>query len=249
MISGLQQLTHLTLKGRQGRVAVEPGALAGKTLLQHLELPEGRIAGGSGGIAELMHHLQQLQHCTHPNLCDSVRSDTVVSSPAAATFSALTASSKLQHLDISGCQLPAEVWQHVSPVGRQLLHLRELNVSHVHDCQGPATAPEGSRLVSCCPGLQSLLMQELQYNAELLAPLSELGSLRELCLCSAKRSPEGLAVVGQLTGLRRLEMWVPKNDKSVLLLLAQLKHLTHFSDGRHLQLTGGPRSQGVGLQR
>jgi hypothetical protein len=249
MMSGLKQLTRLTLKGRSGEVIFEPGALAGKTLLQHLELPECKIAGGSVGVAELMHHLHQLEHCTHLNLCDSLRSDTaVVSSPAAATFSALTASSKLQHLNISGCPLPAGVWQHIFPAGKQLQHLRALNISHVHEWQGPATTPDGNRLVGCCPGLQSLQMRELQYNAELLAPLSQLSRLSELYLLPAERSPEGLEVVCQLTGLRRLEMWVPKKDKSLLLLVAQLKHLTHFGDGRCLQLTGGPRSQGVSLQ-
>ena len=47
----------------------------------------------------------------------------------AAAFSALTASSKLQHLAVNWWTLPAGVGQHVFPSGRQLLNLRSLDLT------------------------------------------------------------------------------------------------------------------------
>jgi hypothetical protein len=41
-------------------------------------------------------------------------------------------------------------------------------------------APEGSRLISCCPGLQSLDMRDVPYSAELLASLQGLSGLHTL---------------------------------------------------------------------
>jgi hypothetical protein len=49
--------------------------------------------------------------------------------PPAAAYAALTASSKLQQLDISSCVLPAGVWQYVFPVGRQLPHLQKFDMA------------------------------------------------------------------------------------------------------------------------
>jgi hypothetical protein len=60
-----------------------------------------------------------------------------------------------------------------------------LNISEVKHPSSDyrnATAPEGSRLVSCCPGLQSLEMRRLQHSAEQLAPLKGLSRLRRLQL-------------------------------------------------------------------
>jgi hypothetical protein len=147
----------------------------------------------------------ELQQLTYLNLECSLEA----TAPAAA-YSALTASSKLKHLNVNRCMLPTGVWQHVFPAGRQLPHLQELDVGyctvHTSEDLAAAAAPEGSRLVSCCPALRSLQMQQLQYSAELLAPLTGLSGLHELYMRPANESPEGLEVVYQLTGLRLLQM-------------------------------------------
>jgi hypothetical protein len=178
-------LTHLELPWG---VLFDSGVLAGKTRLHHFSLPQGRITGGAAGVAQLLsglQHMQQLTHLVLTNAWDAVMRGTPLQqheghSPAAA-FSALTASSKLQLLDISRCTLPVGAWQHMFPVGRQLPHLLSLDISWVEDQSGgDADAPEGSRLASCCPSLQSLHMEGLECRAGQLLALSELTGLSQL---------------------------------------------------------------------
>jgi hypothetical protein len=159
MLSGMQHLTNLTIKGAKNASVFEPGALAGKTTLQHLYLLEYNVAGGSAGVAELLSHLQHMQQLTSLTLRNSLVNQEPNPPPAAS--SALTASSKLHYLDIGYSTLPAEVWQHVFPAGRQLPHLEELIVSFartrtldVWDSQDASDAPAGSRMVTCCPALR-----------------------------------------------------------------------------------------------
>jgi hypothetical protein len=84
-------------------------------------------------------------------------------------------------LEVSKCQLPEGVWQHVFPAGRQLPHLQSLAISDVSLPSGDqASAPEGSRLVTCCPGLRCLDIRQLQYSTDLLAPLQQLTGLGTL---------------------------------------------------------------------
>jgi hypothetical protein len=116
--------------------------------------------------------------------------------PPSAAYSALTASSQLQHLSISECTLPTGVWQHVFPAGRHLPHLQSLNISYVKQATdyGYAAAPEGSRLVSCCPGLQSLDMGLLQYNAEGLLQLIQLLHITKLTFTEDNNTAKVLQV-------------------------------------------------------
>ena len=240
MLSGSQQLTRLEVGGNnpvdgdgEGVLAsLEPAVLAGKTMLQHLSVEACYLAGPTGicsdaaGVTELLSQLQQLHQLTHLSVRYSLHDPT-----SAEDYSALTTSSKLQYLDVSDCTLPSGVWQHMFPTGGRLPHLRVLNKGYVHHPTPPAAdhaALEGSRLVSCCPGLQSLNMLRFRYSALLLAPLTGLRGLQDLRLGQAPYgSSEGLEVVCQLTGLRRLELSDPSED-GLLLQLTQLKGLTHL---------------------
>jgi hypothetical protein len=127
-----------------------------------------------------------------------------------AAYSALTASSVLRHLNISAWTLPvAGVWQHVFPAGRQLPHLQSLVFAAVKQPAGsPATALDSTRLVSCCPGLQSLDMRVAQCSSELLAALPGLSVLHTLqffvCPTSDFSTAEIVGLISQLTGLREL---------------------------------------------
>jgi hypothetical protein len=203
LLSGLQRLTHLEVVGIWSpnldrsleSCGFEPDVLAGKTLLQHLEVASCDIAGGSDGLAQLLSHLSPLQLtylCLSKSLLSSRRILTMNSlslggnwlaepsegqNPPAEAYSALTASSQLQHLDISYCVLPEGVWPHMFHASMQLPHLQQLNVTHVGHKGEHAPAPEGSRLVSCCPGLRSLLLSGLSCSAALLEPLTGLSSL------------------------------------------------------------------------
>jgi hypothetical protein len=218
-----QQLTRLKLLGR---AVLGPGALAAVTQLQHLEVALYDSSVRTVGLARLLSELQHVQQLTYLQCyCDV--SDEASPVPAAA-FSALTASSKLQHLDISRCTLPAGAWQHLFPAGRQLPELQYLDISYVKQPgHGPAPAPEGTRLVSCCPGLQRLHMQQLQCSAERLASLAGLSKLHTLYLADGTQV-QGVESVCQLTGLRELTIDSPKTPQGLLLQLAQLKQLTHL---------------------
>ena len=223
MLSASPQLTSLQLHGSQDEdmcCRFEAAVLAGRTQLQYLALVDCRIQGGTAGVTQLLSHLQHLQQLTHLAVFCSLQE----LAPAVA-YSALTASSKLQHLNISDCLLPVGVWQHVFDTTRKLPHLRYLNVGDVSHPSGPAPAPEGSRLVSCCPGLQTLWMEGLQYSTGMLAPLTGLGGLERLNLDPMGGSTEGLNEVCQLTQLKQLWLW-GHSEEGLLLRLTQLHQLT-----------------------
>jgi hypothetical protein len=238
VLTGLQSMTRLQLHGDMQYGELEPGALEGMTQLQHLEVVSYRIDGGSAGVAELLSHLQEMQQLTYLSLRSSLHEAAIA---AAASYAGLTSSSKLQHLDISSCTLPTAVWQQLFPASCQWPHLQELCLNGVRHPTGPATAPAGNCLVSCCPGLQSLQMWGLELSNSVLAPLTGLTGLTSLRLRPgavewpefADASSHGLDVICQLTGLRQLVVWNPNyNPNELLLQLALgLRQLTHLEYG------------------
>jgi hypothetical protein len=238
-LSGSPQLTRLQLRSCADAFIFpwfKAAVLAGRTQLQHLTLQQCVVQDGAAGVTELLSHLQQLQQLTYLNLRSSLHDFAPV-----ACYSALTASSKLQHLDISECVLPAGVWQHLFPAGRRLPHLRVLDIGYVLHPLGAAAAPEGSRLVSCCPGLQTLWIPCLQYGAGLLAVLTGLSGLQDLCLRPDNRRFEGLGEVCQLTGLTALQLSDPSGvDSRLLWQLTQLRQLKRLKFSRYTN--GQPQS-------
>jgi hypothetical protein len=228
-------MQHLTrLKVQQCWCGLDADALAGKTQLQHLEVVSQWIASRSHmALGQLLSNMQDLQQLTYLSLKSSL--DKHVGIAPAAAFSALTASSRLRHFDVSGCTAPVGVWQHMFSADRQLPHLRELDCSDslMHDARHhttPAEAPDGMLLVSCCPRLQSLLMGRIEYSAALLAQLTGLSSLHTLSVRPAdpraRHSAEGLSVVCQLTQLKQLTLVHGRQPEGLLLQLAQLHQLT-----------------------
>jgi hypothetical protein len=189
-------------------------------------------------VAQQLAELQPLQQLTclilHASLVvedEDADEDGFPSVPAAA-YSALTASSRLQHLRISNCTLPAAVWQHIFPPGRQLPHLRELDMSADEHYSTPKAAPDDARLVSCCPGLQSINWQGRWCTVKVLGALGGgLSSLHKLYLgpelgsrATRIQSRARLGRLCQLTGLQLLEL---NGDAEELLLpLTQLTQLT-----------------------
>jgi hypothetical protein len=241
VLSGLQSLTRLQLHGDCQYGELQPGALEGMTQLQHLEVVSYRIDGGSAGVAELLSHLQDMQQLTYLSLRSSLHEAAIAE---AASYSGLTTSSKLQHLDISSCTLPTAVWRQLFPASCQWPHLRELCLNGLRHPTGPAAAPAGSCLVSCCPGLQSLQMWGLELSTAVLAPLTGLTGLSSLRLrpvavewpAVADTSSHGLDGICQLTGLRQLVVWNPSRTPNELLLQLALglRQLTHLEYGcRH----------------
>jgi hypothetical protein len=186
-----------------------------------------------------LHYLQQL---THLEISGIEWKD---GDPLTA-LSAPTASSHLQELEIACCKLPAGFWQHVFPAGRQLPHLQDLHIWHIKDLSGAyVVAPEGSRLVSCCPSLQ-LLHQH--YTSELLSPLQRLSSLRTLVLGGGHPVDEGLEGVARLTQLRELGLDLMAGGSPaiqgqhidvLLLQFTQLQQLTVLDFRGHLSTWSG----------
>jgi hypothetical protein len=211
-----QCLTLLQLSGYP--YSFSPAALLCMTKLQHLQLmPRFQdMHSARGTFADQLlaepQYLQELQHLT----CLILSYSRAEPLPAAKAYSFLTASTNLQHLDVSGCCLPAGVWDHMFPAGRQLLQLRVLDISqvthpgdHGENSTAAAAAPEGSHLASCCPGLQTLRMYRLRYHSESLAALSGLNSLHTLSLqvCSRGVSGAGLQLFS-CCQLLQLNWWL-----------------------------------------
>jgi hypothetical protein len=191
-------------------------------------------------VTQLMSNLKQLQQLTHLELlCSYPINEEDNMQLLAASHSALTASSKLVHLDLSCSSLPAGVWQHVFPTGRQLPHLRSLNISRATELSAArASAPEGSHLVSCCPGLQFLDIQGLKHSAQALAALHGLSELSELRLTlNHWNVQDTVDVLGKLTWLRELGLedhcTARSLKKGMLLPLTQLKQLTTLICSHH----------------
>jgi hypothetical protein len=254
MLSGMQQLTILVLGDE---IHLELDVLAGLTQLQRLRLIGCEVRKGAAGVAQLLSHLQPLQQLTHlswhfvPPLQLQRPKQALAhlnlhaveeGCPAAAAYAALTASSKLQYLEISYCQLLPGVWQHLFPSGRHLPNLQSLNISGVRRSgkdawEDYAPAPEGSRLVSCCPALQCLNMEHLcNPEVAVVQGLSKLQNLRFTC---GDSQVEVLQAVCHLTGLRSLKFQASRGldagpdalgsslvAKGVLLQLTQLRQLT-----------------------
>ena len=243
MLSGMQGLTRLEFC----QVVLEPGALAGKPKLQHLNLIISHTTGAlHEGTVQLLSRLQDLQQLTHLDLTDALSryewahpADEERVNPPASAYAALTASSKLQYLDVSSWALPFGAWQHIFPAGKQLPHLQTLLLFGMRGPSGLSLlAPDG--LVSCCPGLQHLDMRGMQRGAQLLPSLQGLSVLHTLRLSPASSTPEDLAeaegfvAACQLTGLRDLTLhtlYTPATREGLLRPLTQLQQLTKLEYG------------------
>ena len=199
-LSALQRITRLTVNASlgYGERVFQPGALVGKTQLQHLEVVGYNIAGASTGVAQLMSYLQHLQQLAILNL-----SHTLIDQDAVApeeVYSALTASSELHRLSICGCILPAGVWQHMFPAGRLLPRLQSLDICGVLFPAGPAPAPHKSLLATCCPGLRVLTQHHCNMSPHQPLPSSSQG------VTPTRAALAGLPVHSNTVG-RQLPPW------------------------------------------
>jgi hypothetical protein len=215
-------------------VCIFVGVLAGKTRLRDLTLQNCTVPSGAAGVSQLLSHLQPMQQLSFLSLKGSMSEG----GPSAPAYSAVTAGSQLHDVIISGNVLPAGVWQHLFPAGRRLPHLTCLEMSGVLEPSGgAASAPKGSRQVSCCPGLQSLDVRGVCHSVELLGPLQGLSGLHTLrCKVARLRADKEFEAVCQLTGLRELDVSVPRMAGK-LLQLTQLSKLTalNLAEGRGAQ--------------
>jgi hypothetical protein len=226
LLAGMQHLTVLQLATTNYSVGrFEPAALAGKTQLRHLDLEHcelhGAAPGEAAGEQALLSQLQQLTQLTYLHLNDVLHCMEV----PAADFSALTASSQLEHLDVSAdCE--DGVWQYVLPTGRELPHLKHL-CGDFADAEANPHPEDIARVAVCAPAVQELYTH-WPLTAELLSPLT---GLRELSTLMVELSDDqGVQVLAQLTRLRVLILgtfthFVQHLDLSPLTQLQRLTNL------------------------
>jgi hypothetical protein len=232
-LSGMQCLKYLKVADNNdpdpnnnfcGSGTFEPAALAGKLQLQHVQLSHISIAGGSAvagnpaGLVGLLPHLPQ-----HLLQTKTLTFDKLTLSTSRSV--ALQASIERETVGICAKVSPQQVFT----IAKQLPNLCVLDVN----TDGRAPKDGISCLVSCCPGLQSLVTPLFMYSAEVLAQLSELSSLTKLSL-----HPDSHAAwdtVCQMTQLRHLRVRVPQHKKGVsvsaielLQQLTQLQQLTRL---------------------
>jgi hypothetical protein len=129
MLCATHHLTRLELVrsdwDRDSKCRVEAGVLASKPRLQHLRIDRCQVLGAATEQAQLLSYLQPLQELTYLHLGSGRPTDSTITapwrpgvivynpdatgSPPVAAYAALTASSKLQLLNISYSVLPESV--------------------------------------------------------------------------------------------------------------------------------------------
>ena len=100
--------------GGQYDVTVEPAALAEVPNLQHLVLRDIRL-DGEATMVQFLSQLGKLSELSHLQICGEPLANAHLVSEAA--FAALTASSKLQQLDLKNAPLPEGAWHYMFQVG------------------------------------------------------------------------------------------------------------------------------------
>jgi len=193
-LPGFTQLASLRSFSLWRAGTLDPALLHSCTNMQRLILDSVSIrpAGNPNALLELLGRLQGLQHLELRGL----NHDWPL---ASAAYTALAGGSKLQHLALMECSLPADVWQMVFPEGRHLPQLTEFSV-----CRMPQPAmlsADGvSSLAGCCSGLCCLTV-ELQPGVQLPNNLSSLSSLTKLQMSVVSRG----AFFSSLVTLQSLE--------------------------------------------
>jgi len=111
--------------------------------------------------------------------------------PGMEVFQAFTASSCLQHLDLSKAAMQFQTWQYLFPAGRQALQLTCLqgpsalyDRRNTADCaaEGGCTLSEQDVkvMVRCCPNLQALEARNVLHISPELGPLQQLTRLEAM---------------------------------------------------------------------
>jgi len=194
----LTALTALRVLQLLHSTSTNPAVLAGFRQLQQLELT-GQNPWDAEGSAALLAAIGQQPQLTRLRLHPC----RVWSAPSAAAFSALTASSHLQHLELLQCDFPVGAWQHMFPPNKCLPELRHLCLrgdQYAVGAQQLSPADVQAR-ASCCPALVSLGLGR-QFPVSTAAPFGALTALTSLWLHSSFQ--DNAPMLAQLTGLQQL---------------------------------------------
>jgi hypothetical protein len=178
----------------------------------------------AAGAAALLLELNKLTNLTDLQLVQVLWAHAAGMQPAA--YSALTASSRIQSLDLSFSLIPSKAWRSMFNPDLQILpHLHTLNIA----CsQAPMTDQDLSLMVQCCPGLRALGLKGTLKQGCTMEALLGFSTLTSLSVNHVS-SDDVLAVLAELRGLKDLQMSVLSSIRaSGLLQLTVLKDLTRL---------------------
>jgi len=199
-------LTALRVLKLHSGSSVDPSVLAGLSQLQELYLA-CRDPWDAEDCAAMLAGIGQQQGLLRLN----IHGFHCWSSPSAAAYSALTASSQLQHLELLSDELPAGAWQQMFQPARRLPELRYLGFEggDTTPWQHPAQrlgAADMQAMVSCCPALETLKLGP-QISVLTLGPVQQLTSLRSVYVYAPFK--DNTAPLAKITGLQRLVLRSP----------------------------------------
>jgi len=223
----LTALTALRVLSLSGCVSVDPAVLAGICQLQELDLLCSHTWDAESS-AQMLAAIGQQPQLTLLRL----HLYRFWSAASAAAYSALTASSHLQHLELQNCGFPDGAWQHVFPRTRCLPELHYLSASSDdYGVRRQELSPaDVQAMVSCCPALASLRLGP-QLAVPTTAPLGVLTGLKRLCLHASLQ--DNAPSLAELTGLQLLVINSTKPGEQVtvsgLLQLTVLRLLQHMA--------------------
>jgi hypothetical protein len=162
--------------------SIDASAFCGLTGLTKLHLWVAAVVetGAAGVAAALLGHISRMQQLQDLALVRGRLAATVsLRDVEAAACGALTASTNLKSVDVSGLRLPRAAWAHLFPPSRRLLQLQKFEL-----CFSGTDAIDIARfdcsafeqLVDCCPAIQSLSFSNMSLFEEgvSLAPLLRL---------------------------------------------------------------------------
>jgi len=221
----------------QDITSVDPAVLAGVSQLQELELMCVRPwdAEGSAALLAAMGHQQQLTRL-------ELRANTSWCPPSAEAFSALTVSSRLQHLQLVNFGIPACAWQQMFPPGRCLRELCRLGVVFVNQQETQQLSPADLQaMVSCCPALVDLHLGP-QLAVSTAAPLQQLTGLTHLSMCAPFQ--DSAPSIAQLTGLQQLML--ASRQAGDLVTVSRLLQLTVLQQLQVISIEGPGFDPGLG---
>jgi len=197
-LPALTVLTALRVLRLRDITSVDPAVLAWCSQLQDVDL-QCREAWHAEDSAALLAVIGQQPQLIRLELCPC----SSWYPPPAAAFSALTASSCLQHLELTNCQLPPCAWQQLFPPRRRLPELCYLGICFVIS-EEPAqqlSPADVQVMVSCCPALAHLYLGS-RLPVSTAAPLQQLTGLTTLSIYASFQ--DNAPSVARLTGLQEL---------------------------------------------
>lgn len=123
--------------------------------------------------------------------------------PPAAAFKALTAGSGLKHIDLRGTLLTRNAWQRAFPFVRKFTSITSLRCDPKNTLWREDSIFRLQFALDSCPSLQALQI-DLSYGSWQL--LQQRPSLTRLTVSGSNGLSEPLALLGQLTQLKSLEL-------------------------------------------